>query len=329
MRCRLTIAHRCRGAGRRARVEPRSRGQSVRVGRRRPVSFACAPWHNTVVVRRLRRYSVPRASSGLATIRDECTRGRARCGVPTRATRHHCASRSGSVPGGRRDLGRGHRDRAPDCRGRRGRRARLTCCRDARLAADPSDRTLVLVGLAMGSAADLRDRRLAARGAVLRARQRLVGADVQSLHLFPPGVDPARSHVSLRLDLCPRTSHEGGSRSCSTSRRRSPTPVLLGDFASRSCSTGAWPHSRYGELALTVRRDRVMGRLLEGRRTVLAEQRRRQGRFVCGACAAGASSPHGSLPRLLRAVWRMSSRADTSARLRRQRLPRRRSCCRS
>lgn len=114
--------------------------------------------------------------------------------------------------------------------------------------AEPSDRTLVLVGLAMAPPTYLIGVTLHESSHALAAE--LVGAHVDELHVFPPGVDPyahvfrfgwtyvhgLRTHAEEQLFyLAPKITDA----------------LLLGGFAAL-VYTGAWPQSRYGQLALTV-----------------------------------------------------------------------------
>ena len=119
-------------------------------------------------------------------------------------------------------------------------------CRDA--AADPSDRTLVLVGLAMAPPTYVIGVSLHEGSHALAAK--LVGADVEELHLFPPGVDP---HVhTFRFGWTyVHGLHTKADRILFYIAPKITDAVLLGGFAAL-VFTGAWPHSRYGELALTV-----------------------------------------------------------------------------
>jgi hypothetical protein len=78
----------------------------------------------------------------------------------------------------------------------------------------------------------------------------MVGATVDSLHLFPPGRDPSTKTFrwgwtyvhGLRSD---------GQRTAFYIAPKVTDAALLGGFAAL-VFTGAWPHNRYGQLALTV-----------------------------------------------------------------------------
>jgi hypothetical protein len=114
--------------------------------------------------------------------------------------------------------------------------------------ADPSDRTLVYVGLAMAPPTYIAGVSLHEGSHALAAK--LVGAEVDEVHLFPPGIDPQVHKFRFGW------TYVHGLR---TRRQRvlfyvAPKIVdltLLGGFAALVL-TDAWPHNRYGQLALTV-----------------------------------------------------------------------------
>ena len=116
------------------------------------------------------------------------------------------------------------------------------------VAADPSDRTLVLVGLAMAPPTYVIGVTLHEGSHALGAK--LVGADVDELHLFPPGVDP---HVhAFRFGWTyVHGLHTKADHILFYIAPKITDVALLGGFAAL-VFTSAWPHSRYGELALTV-----------------------------------------------------------------------------
>ncbi len=114
--------------------------------------------------------------------------------------------------------------------------------------ADPSDRTLVYVGLAMAPPTYVAGVTLHEGSHALAAE--IVGADVDELHLFPPGIDPhthtfrfgwtyvhglTTRNEKLFFYIAPKLTDA----------------ALLGGFAAL-VFTSAWPHNRYGQLALTV-----------------------------------------------------------------------------
>jgi hypothetical protein len=114
--------------------------------------------------------------------------------------------------------------------------------------AEPSNQTLVLTGLAMAPPTYLIGVSLHEGSHALAAL--MVGATVDVLHLFPPGRDPSTrtfrwgwTYVhGLRTD---------GQRVAFYLAPKLTDAALLGGFAALAL-TGAWPHNRYGQLALTV-----------------------------------------------------------------------------
>ncbi len=114
--------------------------------------------------------------------------------------------------------------------------------------AEPSDRDVVLAGIAMAPPMYVLGVSLHEGSHALAAE--LVGASVDELHVFPPGRDP---HTG--------TFRFGWTYVHGLSTRREQeffylapkiTDVaLLGGFAAL-VYTGAWPHNRYGSVALTV-----------------------------------------------------------------------------
>ena len=114
--------------------------------------------------------------------------------------------------------------------------------------AEPSDRALVLTGLALAPPTYLVGVSLHEGSHALAAL--LVGATVDTLHLFPPGRDPSTgtfrfgwTYVSgLRSD---------GDKLVFYAAPKLTDAALLGGFAALAF-TGAWPGNRYGQLALTV-----------------------------------------------------------------------------
>jgi hypothetical protein len=115
-------------------------------------------------------------------------------------------------------------------------------------AAEPDNETLVYVGLAMAPPTYLAGVSLHEGSHALAAK--LVGADVEELHLFPPGIDPHTKTFRFGWTYV---------RGLSSRRERAffyvapkiTDAALLGGFAAL-VFTGAWPHNRYGQLALTV-----------------------------------------------------------------------------
>jgi len=114
--------------------------------------------------------------------------------------------------------------------------------------AEPSDRALVLTGLAMAPPTYLVGVSLHEGSHALAAM--LVGASVDKLHLFPPGRDPSTGTFRFGWTYV----HGLRSRADKIAFYIAPKvtdAALLGGFAAL-VYTGAWPHGRYGQLALTV-----------------------------------------------------------------------------
>jgi hypothetical protein len=115
-------------------------------------------------------------------------------------------------------------------------------------AADPSNSTLVYVGLAMAPPTYIAGVSLHEGSHALAAK--LVGADVEELHLFPPGIDPHTNTFRFGWTYVQGLSSRGERAFFYVAPKITDT-VLLGGFAAL-VFTGAWPHNRYGQLALTV-----------------------------------------------------------------------------
>jgi len=114
--------------------------------------------------------------------------------------------------------------------------------------AEPSDRTLVLTGLALAPPTYVLGVTLHEGSHALAAV--LVGASVDQLHLFPPGRDPSTNTFRFGWTYV----HGLRSRDDKVAFYIAPKvtdAVLLGGFAALAF-TDAWPHNRYGQLALTV-----------------------------------------------------------------------------
>src|SRR3954469_24522704 len=114
--------------------------------------------------------------------------------------------------------------------------------------ADPSDRALIVTGLAMAPPTYLVGVSLHEGSHALAAA--LAGGTVDKLHLFPPGRDPSTG--TFRFGW----TYVHGLRSTADKVAFYIAPkvtdaALLGGFAA-AVFTGAWPHNRYGQLALTV-----------------------------------------------------------------------------
>lgn len=113
---------------------------------------------------------------------------------------------------------------------------------------EPSDRTLVLTGLALAPATYLVGVTLHESSHALAAV--LVGATVDRLHVFPPGRDPI-THTFRFGWTYVRGLHSRGDQLAFYLAPKVTDAALLGGFAAL-VFTGAWPHNRYGQLALTV-----------------------------------------------------------------------------
>lgn len=114
--------------------------------------------------------------------------------------------------------------------------------------AEPSDRRLVLIGLALAPPTYLLGVSLHEGSHAVAAV--LVGASVDKLHLFPPGRDPSTRTFRFGWTYV----HGLRSRRAKVAFYLAPKvaeAVLLGGFAALVFSD-AWPHDRYGQLALTV-----------------------------------------------------------------------------
>ena len=114
--------------------------------------------------------------------------------------------------------------------------------------ADPSDRTLVLTGLALAPPTYLLGVSLHEGSHALAAE--LVGASVDSLHLFPPGRDPSTHTFRFGWTYVHGLRSRGDQVAFYIAPKLTDA-ALLGGFAAL-VFTDAWPHNRYGQLALTV-----------------------------------------------------------------------------
>jgi Peptidase M50B-like len=79
---------------------------------------------------------------------------------------------------------------------------------------------------------------------------RLAGAQVDTLHLFPPGRDPS-THTFRFGWTYVRGLRSRGDQVAFYLAPKVTDAVLIGGFAALAF-TDAWPHNRYGQLALTV-----------------------------------------------------------------------------
>lgn len=114
--------------------------------------------------------------------------------------------------------------------------------------AEPSDRALVLTGLALAPPTYVLGVTLHEGSHALAAK--LVGAKVDKLHLFPPGIDPGTGTFRFGWTYV-RGLRARGDQIAFYLAPKVTDAALLGGFAALAF-TGAWPHDRYAQLALTV-----------------------------------------------------------------------------
>ncbi|HEY1558574.1 MAG TPA: hypothetical protein VGF94_27310 [Kofleriaceae bacterium] len=119
---------------------------------------------------------------------------------------------------------------------------------DRKAHADPSNATLVYVGLAAAPIDYLGGVSLHEGSHALAAK--LVGADVDELHVFPPGIDPHVHRFRFGWTYV-RGLKSDGDKVVFYFAPKITDLVLLGGFAAL-VYTSAWPGNRYGQLALTV-----------------------------------------------------------------------------
>ena len=114
--------------------------------------------------------------------------------------------------------------------------------------AAPSNQRLVLTGLAMAPPTYLLGVSLHEGSHALAAL--LVGAEVDALHVFPPGRDPRANAFRFGWTYV-RGLRTSGDKIAFYLAPKIADAALLGGFAAL-VFTRAWPTNRYGELALTV-----------------------------------------------------------------------------
>lgn len=122
----------------------------------------------------------------------------------------------------------------------------MVCALATSARAEPSDRTLFYTGLALAPVDYLLGVSLHEGSHALMAE--LVGADVITLHVFPPGRDPKgywRFGWTYVKGLKTKTD-----KVLFYIAPKITDALLLGGFA--ALVFGAWPDHRYGDLALTV-----------------------------------------------------------------------------
>lgn len=114
--------------------------------------------------------------------------------------------------------------------------------------ADPSNQTLVLTGLALAPPTYLLDVSMHEGSHAVAAL--LVGAQVDHLHLFPPGRDPSTGTFRFGWTYVHGLRTTGDRIAFFVAPKVTDT-VMLGGFAALAF-TGAWPGNRYAALTLTV-----------------------------------------------------------------------------
>jgi hypothetical protein len=114
--------------------------------------------------------------------------------------------------------------------------------------ADPSNKQLVYVGLGLAVPTYVAGVALHESSHALAAV--IVGAKVEKLHVFPPGIDP-QAHVFRFGWTYVRGLRTRGQEVFFYAAPKLVDLALLGGFAALAL-TSAWPHDRYGQLALTV-----------------------------------------------------------------------------
>ena len=122
----------------------------------------------------------------------------------------------------------------------------LALCASAH--AQPDNSTLVYVGLAMAPVDYVAGTALHEGSHALAAK--LVGADVDELHVFPPGRDPHANVFRFGWTYV-HGLHTKADRVTFLIAPKITDAVLLGGFAALAF-TSAWPSNKYGQLALTV-----------------------------------------------------------------------------
>ncbi len=123
----------------------------------------------------------------------------------------------------------------------------LLVCRPA--LAEPSDTRLVLTGLAMAPPTYLIGVTVHESSHALMAE--IVGADVDELHVFPPGIDP-KAHVFRFGWTYVHGLTSDTDRALFYIAPKLTDSILLGGFAALAFTDAAWPGNKYGQLALTV-----------------------------------------------------------------------------
>ena len=114
--------------------------------------------------------------------------------------------------------------------------------------AQPENSTLVEVGLAMAPVDYLAGVALHEGSHALGAK--LVGATVDELHVFPPGIDPKANVFRFGWTYV-HDLHTTADRVTFLIAPKITDTALLGGYAALVFA-GGWPDNKYGQLALTV-----------------------------------------------------------------------------
>jgi len=114
--------------------------------------------------------------------------------------------------------------------------------------AEPSDRALVGIGLGLAIPDYLLGVTIHESSHALAAE--LVGATVDTLHVFPPGTDPSVNKFRFGWTYVHGLRSRGDQIFFYIAPKLTDA-LLLGGFAAL-VYTGAWPANRYGDVALTV-----------------------------------------------------------------------------
>jgi hypothetical protein len=124
--------------------------------------------------------------------------------------------------------------------------AALLCCASAH--AEPSNERLVLTGLAMAPADYMLGVTLHEGSHALAAK--LVGADIEEMHLFPPGIDPKIDKFRFGW-VYVRGLRGRGDKIFFYLAPKITDALFLGGYAALYF-TDSLPANRYGQLALVV-----------------------------------------------------------------------------
>ena len=114
--------------------------------------------------------------------------------------------------------------------------------------AEPSDRNLVLAGLAMAPPTYLIG--VSLHESMHAVAALLDGGDVDELHVFPPGTDPRTGTFRFGWTYV-HGLHTKADKIFFYIAPKLVDAALIGGFAALAF-TSAWPQNRYGALALTV-----------------------------------------------------------------------------